>query len=550
MPDLEHSLHGQDLNHLRSIAETWGLELTAPDARKAIPELVTLIFSAQRIEEELEILDTEARQALEDLAHNDGRITWKQFSRQYGDVRAMGPGRRDRLKPHQNPTSTAETLWYRALIGRAFFDAERGSEEFCYIPNDLLARIPKKESCADEKLYGRAATRAERAYVLLANDNLLDHTCTLLAARRIEREMPGFQPELVPFLLHVLTEAEVLNTEGQPELEATRAHLEVHRPEALLQLTQTWLKSSTHNDLHRVPQLEAEGEWQNDPLGARRLIIDLLQKLPQDTWWNLSAFVADIRQAQPDFQRPAGDYDSWYLKDAQSGEFLRGFEHWNDVDGALIRYLIRGPMYWLGMIDLGMIDLATPDEDQLHLKATAFRLSGWAADLLAGIAPEGISAESEAIHLRSNGRIGVPRLSPRSARYQIARFCHWEEPTPHEYRYRLTTDSLEHALSQGLQIKHFMTLLNKYAAPIPPNILTALKRWEQHGTEIRVGELVVLHVRSPKTLDTLRNSKAARFLGDPLGPSAITVKPGAEEKVLAVLLELGFLGNIETHHSK
>jgi hypothetical protein len=540
MPDLEHSLHGQDLNHLRCIAETWGLELTAPDARKAIPELVALIFTAQRIEEELEILDTEARQALEDLAHNDGRMTWKQFSRQYGDVRAMGTGRRDRLKPHQNPISTAEILWYRALIGRAFFDAERGSEEFCYIPDDLLACIPKKESAADEKLYGRAATRAERACVLFANDSLLDHTCTLLAARRIEREMPAFQPEQVPFLLQLLTEAEVLNTEGQPELEATRTHLEADRPEALLQLTQTWLKSSTHNDLHLVPQLQVEGEWQNDPLGARHFIINLLQKLPQDTWWNLSAFVADIRQAQPDFQRPAGDYDSWYLKDAQSGEFLRGFEHWNDVDGALIRHLIRGPMYWLGMIDL-----ATSDEDQPASKASAFRLSGWAADLLAGIAPEGIPAESEAIHLRSNGRIGVPRLSPRSARYQIARFCHWEDPTPHEYRYHLTTASLEHALSQGLQIKHLITLLNKFAAPIPPNILTALKRWEQHGTEIQIAPLVVLRVRSPKTLDALRKSKAARFLGELLGPTAISIKAGAEEKVLATLLELGYLGKLE-----
>jgi hypothetical protein len=193
-----------------------------------------------------------------------------------------------------------------------------------------------------------------------------------------------------------------------------------------------------------------------------------------------------------------------------------------------------------------MVDLATPEEDQPPQRATAFRLSSWAPELLAGTAPEGMAAESDSLHLRSDGRVGASMLSPRSVRYQIARFCHWEEPTPHEYRYRLTTESLERALSQGLQINHFLTLLSKHAAPMPPNIMTALKRWEQHGTEIRVAEMVILRVRSPKTLDALRKSKAARFLGDPLGPSAITIKPGAEQKVLAALLEMGFLGEIET----
>ena len=541
MPDLEHSLHGQDLSHLRSIAETWGLELKAPNAKKALSELVEQIHAAQRIEEELDILSEGALQALQELACNDGRLLWKQFSRQYGQVRPMGSGRRDRIKPHQNPISTAEILWYRALVGRAFFDTGRGTEEFCYIPDDLLTKIPKEKTTVPQKPFGRAATGTERAYPLPSNDGILDHVCTLLAALRIDHKEPDLLIDLTPFLSTLLTEAGILDTKGQPDIEGTRSHLEASRGEALCQLVQTWLKSTTHNDLHLVPQLQAEGEWQNEPQVARYFIINLLGRLPKNTWWNLSAFVADIRQAHPDFQRPAGDYDSWYLKDAQSGEFLRGFEHWNAVDGVLIRYLITGPMYWLGMIDL-----ATPEEAAPPQKAVAFRLSGWAAALLADTPPEGIPAESNSLHIRSNGWVGVPHLSPRSVRYQIARFCHWEAATAHEYRYRLTTDSLERALTQGLQISHLLVLLNKYAASVPPNILTALKRWELHGTEIQVGDLVVLQVRSPKTLDALRNSKAARFLGNPLGPSAIIIKPGAEEKVLAVLLELGFMGKIET----
>ena len=317
-------------------------------------------------------------------------------------------------------------------------------------------------------------------------------------------------------------------------------HLEADRGDALAQLAQSWLHSLAHNDLRLVPQLRVEGDWHNDPLAARNFIIQRLQNLPQQTWWSLSAFIADIKQQTPDFQRPAGDYDSWYLRDAQSGEFLRGFEHWDDVDGALLGYLITGPMHWLGLMEI-----ATLQEDAEALSGSAFRLSGWWPALLAGTAPEGFPPETDSIHLRSNGRVGVPHNAPRAIRYQIARFCRWEEPTSHEFRYQLTPASLEQAQSQGLQINHLLTILQKHAQPVPPNIIRALKRWETHGNEIRVEAAVLLRVGTPEILGKLRQSRAARFLGDPLGPTAIIVKLGAEEKVLGALLEMGYFGELE-----
>ncbi len=540
MPDLEHCLHGQDLSHLRIVAETWGLELAAPDVKMALPELSRKLLNEQRIAEELEVLDEDVKAALEDLSENNGRLPWSQFARKFGKVRQMGPGRRDRIQPHQNPISTAEILWYRALIGRAFFDSSSGSEEFCYVPDDLLPLIPRRKTDFDQKVLGRAATSDERTHVNHADDAILDHVCTLLASLRIDFHAPNLPESLHSFLTALLTDANLLDDRGQPKLDETRKHLEAPRGRALGQLAQAWLHSEKINDLHLVPHLHAEGEWKNDPLAARQFIINLLDRLPEKTWWNLSAFIADVRQAYPDFQRPAGDYDSWYLKDIQSGEFLRGFEHWHEVDGALICYLITGPMHWLGMMDL-----ATYEEEAPPQKAIAFRYSGWAPALLAGSIPKGLPAESTSVHVRSDGRVGVDHLAPRSVRYQVARFCDWEKEIQQEYRYRLTPESLERALDQGLQINHLLTLLKKHAAPVPPNILTALKRWEKHGTEIQVGELVVLHLRSPQILDSLRKSKAARFLGDPLGPSAISIKPGAEEKVLAALLELGYMGKIE-----
>jgi hypothetical protein len=543
LPDLEHSFQGHDLGYLRIVAEGWGLELSAPDVKSAIPELSNLLLDSALAAEIIESLSNEARWALDAIVGAGGRLPWVQFARRYGQVREIGPGRRDRQRPDQDPASTAEVLWYRALVGRAFFDTPRGTEEFAYIPDDLLPLIPRMAAPESGTPLGRAATPSERTVPLPANDQILDYVCTLLAALRINQEPTSIPENLIPFLTTLLTNAGILGEDDLPDIEATRAHLEAPRGEALLQLAQVWLHSVAHNDLHLIPGLQCEGEWENNPLETRRLIIQMLDAIPENTWWNISALIADIRRAHPDYQRPAGDYDSWYIKNVQTDEYLRGFEHWDEVDGALIRYLITGPLHWLGFVDL-----AVPEEDSPPSAATSFRYSRWAAALFADTPPEELPTESDPLHVRSDGRVGVPITAPRSVRYQIARFCRWEQSNPHEYRYIITPTSLERARQQGLIAPHLLTILQKYADPVPPNITKALKQWEMRGTEIHIQQQSILRVGSPQILQTLQKSRAARFLGDPLGPAAIIIKPGAEEKVLGALLELGFMGEISVEN--
>ena len=55
----------------------------------------------------------------------------------------------------------------------------------------------------------------------------------------------------------------------------------------------------------------------------------------------------------------------------------------------------------------------------------------------------------------------------------------------------------------------------------------------------------MLRVRNPEILRVLRESRAARFLGDPLGSTAVIVNPGAWEKVITILAELGYLGELD-----
>jgi hypothetical protein len=539
MPTLSESLHGSDLAHLKIIASLWGIELHAPSAREALSLLVPEILEPEQVRGVVSGLPSDAQVVLGELINAGGRITWPQFTRRYGSIREMGAGRRDREQPFLDPITPVEVLWYRALIARAFFDTPDGPMEFAYIPEDLLPIISFAGRAGLVSL-GRTASSYERAHIMLVNDCILDHACTLLAALRVN--IPQADQFLdtsisVEALKSLLTCAGLVDGRGFPRPDETRAFLEASRGGALALLANTWLNSSTFNELSLLPNLGMESEWQNDPLRTRQVILDILDLIPAENWWNLELFIESIKESHPDFQRPNGDYDSWFLRDDRTGEFLRGFEHWDDVDGALIRYLITGPMHWLGIMDL-----AAPAENK---SSTAFRFSRWSIDLLAGKSPDGLAEESRSIKLSSNAHFRVPRLAPRALRYQIARFSQWEEVSKDDYTYRLTPASLTRAKEQGLTVKHLLSLLHRHIEALPPSLIKALERWDQNGSEATFEHVLVLRLSTPDVMKKLRKSRAARFLGDPLGTTAIIIKPGAIDKVLAVLAELGYLGEVK-----
>ena len=542
MPDLIHSLQSQDLSHLQIVARLWGVELDAPQARSALDFLAPALLDRQLVAEVVDALPSEAQVALHELLHNQGRLPWSLFTRRYGTVREMGPARRDREKPYLHPVSPAEMLWYRALVGRAFFDTPAGPEEFAYLPDDLMRLLPAFQGKPSQPM-GRHASPIERALPILASDRILDDACTLIAALRLDISWESLSlsesnTPLSPLPLRsLLSAAGLLDSQGLPLPEPTRAFLEAERGAALAQLARAWLNSSDFNELTLIPDLILEGEWENDPLRARRSLLEHLSSVPQDTWWSLEAFVAAVRQQSPDFQRPAGDYDSWFIRARETGEYLRGFEHWDKVDGALIRYLIAGPLHWLGIVDLAMPGVGEP--------VAAFRFSAWAAALLKGDPPDGLPSEEETILVRSDARLHLARRVPRAVRYQVARFCDWEGEKGAGYRYRLTPGSPERARQQGLGVNHLLALLRRHIATVPPSLVKALERWDEHGRQARIEQLLVLRLSSPEILKELRASPAARFLGVPLGPTAVIVKPGARDKVLAALAEMGYLSEVD-----
>jgi hypothetical protein len=546
MPELLQSLLKQDIGHLRIIAEFWGVELESISADEAREELSTSLLDAELIAELVDSLSPQAESALRALVEAEGRIPWPAFTRKYGDVREMGAARRDRERPQLKPASTAEYLYYRGLLARAFFDDDKGPQEFAYIPDDLLEQLynvfdeepvepvvvqvptPAGEALRTEAL-GRPASPGEKGREIPANDSVLDDATTYLAALRMGKDMesnglPLIEQERAPVLHNLLTAAKLIKKDI-PQAEAIKIFLECPRSEALKMLQDAWIESHTFNELWLMPELICEGEWRNNPQETREFLLNLLDAIPEDKWWSLGAFVRDIKQKYADFQRPAGDYDSWFIKRKADGQYLRGFTSWDQVDGALVRYFITDILHWLGQVDLSVAEGAS--------EPTSFRINN---TLVTG-------KEDQKVHISSQGVISIPRLAPRVVRYQVSRFCEWDAPKEDVYRYRLSTSSLAKAKEQGLKVEHLLTLLSRHTdAGVPPTLVKALKRWEVNGTEARLQTQVILKVSRPEVLEEMRKSKAAKFLGEALGPTTVIVKGGAVQKVMEALMELGIVG--------
>jgi hypothetical protein len=548
MPDFAESLQGRDLGHLRIIAEQWGLELTEQNPREAIIHLSSMVLRSSRIERLINSLAPLEKEALFDLLRHSGRLPWPQFTREYGELREMGVARRDREQPHRQPVSAVESLWYLGLVAKAFFDAPSGPEEYAYIPDDLRVKISHVEDTAPP-LMGRQAATAEYAQVILVNEHILDHACTLLAALRLGislsnpflmRSGEELAPEILKSLLVI---SGIIDQSGQSLPELVRKFLEASPAEAMHKLVQSWMESARFNELRLLPELSMEGNWENDPLRARRAVLGFLAGVPAEKWWSLGSLVAAIKQNYPDYQRPAGDYDSWFIRNSHTGEYLRGFEHWDNVDGRLIRFILAGPLHWLGILDLGCTETSG--------EVTAFRLSRWSRALLNGELPADIRMEDEPLLVRSDGRVSARRLVPRRVRYQLARFCEWGKETPDEYQYQISSASLTNARKQGLTVNQLLQLLNRNAKAVPPNLVKALERWDKIGCEARLEKLVILRVSSAEVLDSLRKSRVNRFLGEPISPTTVVIKARAAQKVLGALAELGYLGEIreETQES-
>lgn len=544
MRTLENALVDHELITLRVIGEWWELDLTGADKTACVKAL------AQTLQEldlslELSYLPPEDGAALRDLVAAGGKMPVGTFSRQHGEVRQMGPAKMEREEPWFEPVSPAEALWYRGLLYRNFDEAEAGEfVEYYYLPQELYETFPEVEKAEAVMVKERPLAPAEPPETFdAATASAVDDLTTCLAFAQREGLARGALPSLSPYLYNSLVDRTLLLVtvaeekgllrEGNGSFKPARpaiGWLKQEREAQLRALADAW-SSSSWNDLCHTPGLQCEGSgWTNDPIAARTALLDAL---PRDqAWYGIEALGTYVKEIDPDFQRPEGNYDTWYIRDEGSNAYIKGFENWEMVEGRLLRFLLEGPMHWLGLTDVG---------------EGKYRLTERAIAWLADEAPNGAGVQVPLV-VQPDAGILVPHNASRYQRFQVARIADAEPLQPGQpYLYRLSPRSLAQGRAEGIEPERVLQFLQEASGrPLPASVRRAVERWAEHGLEGRLQPAIILRVRNAEILDKLQdNSRTRSLIGERLGDLAAVVRGDRWQELQQVTAELGLLLDIE-----
>lgn len=539
MHSLATALDDHDLIVLRVIGEWWELDLTGADKAGSIKALAERLAQLD-MPQEMQFLPPEEAAALQDLVAGNGRVPVATFSREHGEVRLMGPGKLEREEPWFDPVSPAEALWYRGFLYRGFDETAEGTIEFYYLPHELLAQFPqeKVEAVVRETAVSTLSPCEPPKEWHTAVTDAVDDLTTMLALAQQTQFQSG-KLDWPRYLLNpdadrrslLLTLARELGflREVEAGLRPTRTAvdwLKQSREAQLHALANAW-SSSAWNDLCHTPGLKCEGEgWANDPILARTALLDALPR--SSDWFAVADLVHYLHENDPDFQRPDGNYDTWYIREASGADYITGFENWDKVEGRLLPFLLRGPLAWLGLVELG---------------GDCFRLTARALAWLSETPPPADEVRMPLI-IQADGSLLAPHNAGRYERFQAARVCEAEPVQPGKpYQYRLTPQSLAQARQEGIAPDRILQFLaGASEKPLPASVKRAVERWAENGVEGRLETAVILRVRDAAILQTLRkNSKTRDYIGESLGDLAATVRAHDWPKLRSAAAQLGLL---------
>ncbi len=546
MRSLEQALYDHELIVLRVIGEWWELDLTGSEKPGCVKELQQTLVSLD-MAREMNFLPPEDAKALADLAAQGGRIPVAAFTRDHGEIRLMGPGRLEREEPWLDPVSPAEALWYRGFLYRGFDETSEGVLEYYYLPQELMAGFPQPADAqpAKEGPPRAVSTVATPKEWMAEKSDIVDDLTTVLALAQQGMIQPGSQ-EWTRYLINpdrdrrsmmmtLANETGMLKS-GDRGLRPTRDAvnwMKQSREAQLRTLADAW-SISGWNELRHTPGLACEGEgWQNDPLPARTALLESVVR--DGGWYPVSAVVGMVKENDPDFQRPDGNYDTWYVRDLATDSYLTGFENWDLVEGRLLHFLLAGPGYWLGLTEVSS-----------EGEPSSYRLTQRALDWLAGTPPADDVLDVPLV-VQPDATLVVPFNAGRYQRFQAARISVARAPEPGQpFRYRLTPDSLEQARDQGISPERILKFLEDASGrPLPASVRRGITRWAENGVEGRVESVVVLKVRDAKVLETLRtNPKTRDYFEESLGDLSVTVRSRDWSELVAATAELGLLLDI------
>lgn len=477
---------------LQDDAETLALladELTSPG-------------SVQNAREELSA-DPAVAKALDALVAANGSLPETQFFREFGALEIMGDLRLQAEERWMDPQSVSEVLYFNGLIGRGFAGLGPDAQRIIYMPSDVVDQFPPPERARREGAFAiRDVPPPSRDETVDDRDFLLNDVGSVLGClyerawrldgsalhaeddARLNRRLLAL-PDTAALqtrkrlLLHIAKRLGLFKPEEseagglQLALNRNRANrfLRLDRNQQRTALWDAWIRSPDWNDLAETPTLDCRNteKWKNNPKVTREVFLGHCRNLAMGRWYRVQDVAAAIHEHAPDFQRPGANYDDWYVWNIPANRFGHGFEDWDLVDGELVRFLLEGPMQWLGALQRGA--------PLRHRERTMVTLTRAGAIWLgASLTPEAVDHRPR-VRIRKGFAVHVPLNMPLRARFRIERIAHWQRSGT-EYVYQINQRSLDRAFREGLKGDQILESLRGLSDGVPASVERGIRKVE------------------------------------------------------------------------
>jgi len=534
MPTIIAMIKDYESDILEMIAEYWGIAQDLDPQENIRERLSNRMGEAALFGEVLVTLSDDAREALADLSRQGGKISLTQFTHQHGSFRQLGYLQRKKIISGETRTSATEELVYKGLIGIAFFRGEMEAQEFVFLPDEFRVSMEKETKNLPLSALERKIATIDPATVqqiISAGEQLIEHGCTLLAGMRRGYERTYIQDYvpvcLEPFLFQLLRSNHTITSQGVIDKDLVKNLLTDHPSRVLHGLKDHWLASESVDELRLLPGLAFEGTWINHPVRTRQQVINILHGLPAGQWFGIEEAVDYFYQHHPDFQRSIGEFDTWMIKSTDTGIYMTGFDHWHAVEGRLIRYFLRCPLYWMQEVELG----AKKGSNSMHcFRRIDTKEPASGEPTITGI-----------VSVMKDGTIITPDDTAHQIRYQIARLCDWGPPRKNGYAYSISINTFRHLEREGLSPQTFAAFLREHSQqPHPPSIQKVLKNLDQGQNTATISPQVVLQAENQAIIRII-NQNMKDYVVEQLNPTTLIVLKKGIKPIQKTLFENGFL---------
>ncbi|RPI31969.1 MAG: hypothetical protein EHM70_10130 [Chloroflexota bacterium] len=416
-----------------------------------------------------------------------------------------------------------------------------------FIPNPILKHMPKPAPLPERKrtqvqvsTFNESSARSFQRELYLYWGYIRDHSPSVTAKEELQKKalrdvndllllreeiksgkgendyprLRFLRQVLLGLKLITLNRDQTFNITGVTDFFALSAADRVRRT------YDTWRQENFYNELMmllpvtRIKTLQQPLIPAPKPVvRARQFVIDMLRRdVPKD--WRLIQDVVDTVRDQ--------DYEFLFPRPKRTSYYYYGLQHpydtstnsmglsfpdiyneekgWDIVEANFIRAIIRGPLFWMGLVDLGIQDPKRPGPDAFRLTS----LGQWLLNL--GPLPE-IPTEGGRIVVQPN--LHIIALDPVQDSTLVT-LDHFADRLTAEraVEYRLTRQSVYAGQQEGWdvsRVKEFLT--TNTGSDLPANVARTLDEWQLQYERVTIHPEVVLAHGSAEIIDRFEKEK-------------------------------------------